>query len=266
MAEIKNSFLRSKMNKDLDDRLIPNGEYRDAQNISVGKSESDDIGALENVLGNTIVYDTAFEDTYVGVDVAAASVTITNTLLGGTLGNLGVVGNYSSSTIITNIVPGMMCYHVNEFGNDVAKQLVTESVWNTIVGGTTIIKAPSFNTVQGDQYRFYGSSAGTIFLNGNYASDTSGTRLNIEVGMEARVISGSFSGQSATVASITYNTVTNSTLVTYTGNNNNFGKRGNVIRFLWPLKTIGYLSDKGSDSIYTFMTDNDGSVTGFSPV
>ena len=52
MAEIKNSFLRSKMNKDLDDRLIPNGEYRDAQNISVGKSEDDDIGALENVLGN----------------------------------------------------------------------------------------------------------------------------------------------------------------------------------------------------------------------
>jgi hypothetical protein len=55
MAEIKNSFLKSKMNKDLDDRLIPNGEYRDAQNISVGKSEADDIGALETVLGNTLV-------------------------------------------------------------------------------------------------------------------------------------------------------------------------------------------------------------------
>ena len=41
------------MNQDLDDRLIPNGEYRDAQNISVGKSEADDIGALETVLGNT---------------------------------------------------------------------------------------------------------------------------------------------------------------------------------------------------------------------
>jgi hypothetical protein len=40
------------MNKDLDDRLIPNGEYRDAQNISVGKSEDDDIGSLENVMGN----------------------------------------------------------------------------------------------------------------------------------------------------------------------------------------------------------------------
>ncbi len=54
MAEIKNSFLQSKMNKDLDDRLIPNGEYRDAQNISVGKSEADDIGALETILGNEL--------------------------------------------------------------------------------------------------------------------------------------------------------------------------------------------------------------------
>ena len=53
MAEVKNSFLASKMNKDLDDRLIPNGEYRDARNISVGRSEDDDIGALENVLGNS---------------------------------------------------------------------------------------------------------------------------------------------------------------------------------------------------------------------
>ena len=43
------------MNKDLDDRLVPNGEYRDAQNISVGKSEDDDIGALETVLGNTLI-------------------------------------------------------------------------------------------------------------------------------------------------------------------------------------------------------------------
>ena len=54
MAEVKNSFLRSKMNKDLDDRLIPNGEYRDANNISVGKSEESDIGALETILGNSI--------------------------------------------------------------------------------------------------------------------------------------------------------------------------------------------------------------------
>jgi hypothetical protein len=55
MAEVKNSFLKSKMNQDLDDRLIPNGEYRYANNISVGKSETDDIGALKNVLGNELL-------------------------------------------------------------------------------------------------------------------------------------------------------------------------------------------------------------------
>lgn len=52
MAEIKNTFLQSKMNKDLDDRLIPNGQYRDALNIEVGKSGQDDIGALQPILGN----------------------------------------------------------------------------------------------------------------------------------------------------------------------------------------------------------------------
>lgn len=58
MAEVKNSFLQSKMNKDLDDRLIPNGEYRDALNISVGKAEDKDVGALEAVLGNSLMVDT----------------------------------------------------------------------------------------------------------------------------------------------------------------------------------------------------------------
>ncbi len=52
MPEIKNTFLRSKMNKTLDSRLIPNGEYRDAQNVSISRSEGADVGALENILGN----------------------------------------------------------------------------------------------------------------------------------------------------------------------------------------------------------------------
>ena len=49
MPEIKNTFLKSKMNKDLDARLLPNGEYRDGQNISISKSEGSDVGALENL-------------------------------------------------------------------------------------------------------------------------------------------------------------------------------------------------------------------------
>ena len=56
MAEVKNSFLASKMNKDLDDRLIPSNEYKDALNIAVSNSEDSDVGALENILQNTNVF------------------------------------------------------------------------------------------------------------------------------------------------------------------------------------------------------------------
>ena len=55
MAEVKNSFLASKMNKDLDSRLVPNNQYRNAFNIAVSESEDSDVGALENVLGNTLI-------------------------------------------------------------------------------------------------------------------------------------------------------------------------------------------------------------------
>ena len=57
MAEVKNSFLKSKMNKDLDARLLPNGEYRDALNVSISKSENANVGALENVEGNNLTVD-----------------------------------------------------------------------------------------------------------------------------------------------------------------------------------------------------------------
>ena len=57
MAEVKNSFIKSKMNKDLDARLLPNGEYREGINIQVSKSEGADVGALENVLGNQELVD-----------------------------------------------------------------------------------------------------------------------------------------------------------------------------------------------------------------
>ena len=57
MAEVKNAFIKSKMNKDLDARLLPNGEYREGINIQVSRSEGADVGALENVLGNKQLVD-----------------------------------------------------------------------------------------------------------------------------------------------------------------------------------------------------------------
>ncbi len=52
MAEIKRTFSGGKMEKDLDERIVPNGQYREALNISVSTSEDSDVGAAQNILGN----------------------------------------------------------------------------------------------------------------------------------------------------------------------------------------------------------------------
>ena len=53
MPEIKNTFTQGKMNKDLDERIVPNGQYRDAVNIQISTSDEAGVGAVQNILGNT---------------------------------------------------------------------------------------------------------------------------------------------------------------------------------------------------------------------
>ena len=59
MPEIKRLFNASRMNRDKDDRLVQPGEYREALNINVSKSEGSDMGAVENILGNKEIVSTS---------------------------------------------------------------------------------------------------------------------------------------------------------------------------------------------------------------
>lgn len=52
--KIKNVFTSGKMNKDADERLMPQGEYRDALNVKVANSEGSDVGSIENALSNAL--------------------------------------------------------------------------------------------------------------------------------------------------------------------------------------------------------------------
>jgi len=52
MAELKRIFLRGSMNKDLDERMVADGQYRDALNINVVDAEGEDAGSARNHLGN----------------------------------------------------------------------------------------------------------------------------------------------------------------------------------------------------------------------
>jgi hypothetical protein len=55
MPEVKNTFVTGIMNKDLDERLIPQGVYIHAENVSVDSADAGNIGAVKNQKGNILI-------------------------------------------------------------------------------------------------------------------------------------------------------------------------------------------------------------------
>ena len=53
MPLFNKTFHLGKMNKDMDERVVPSGEYRDAVNIEVQTSNYSDAGTAQTLMGNT---------------------------------------------------------------------------------------------------------------------------------------------------------------------------------------------------------------------
>ena len=74
MPEIKHTFQGGKMNKDLDERLVRNGEYRHAMTVQVRTTDDDSdggaAGTVQNIKGNIKVGDSYLQgwmnETYTG--------------------------------------------------------------------------------------------------------------------------------------------------------------------------------------------------------
>ena len=69
MANITRNFIKGRMNKSVDERLIPDGEYVDAINVRMGSTEGSEIGVIENTKGNIAL--TALQ--YKGVPLSASA-------------------------------------------------------------------------------------------------------------------------------------------------------------------------------------------------
>lgn len=52
MTKTQRNFVAGRMNKSIDERLLQNGEYVDAQNVRIGSTENSEIGSVENAKGN----------------------------------------------------------------------------------------------------------------------------------------------------------------------------------------------------------------------
>ena len=63
MATTQRNFIQGKMNKSVDERLIPNGQYIDALNVRLGSTEASEIGSVENSKGNTKLTTLTFNGT-----------------------------------------------------------------------------------------------------------------------------------------------------------------------------------------------------------
>lgn len=128
MAESKNNFTNSKMNKDLDDRLVPKGQYRDGQNITVSASEGDDVGTMQNILGNNLL--TNFGISSINTQCIGYFVDETNNTI------YGFLTNYtdSSSDLLSNNAynfSGAECYIVSyNIANDASAVLCSGNFLN----------------------------------------------------------------------------------------------------------------------------------------
>ena len=126
MPEINHVFSQGKMNKDLDERIVPNGQYRDAMNIQVSTSEGADVGAVQNILGNSTVGELSFIPEN-SVCVGAVADEKNNNLYWFVAGTVDFILQYNNPS--GNITPILV---------DVNKD-VLEFNKNTIITGINII-------------------------------------------------------------------------------------------------------------------------------
>ena len=70
MANFSRNFIAGRMNKVVDQRLLPEGEYVDAMNIRMGSTENSEVGVIENTKGNLPLTSLAYID---GTPLSAAA-------------------------------------------------------------------------------------------------------------------------------------------------------------------------------------------------
>ena len=68
MANVTRNFIKGKMNKMVDERIVPNGEYIDALNARMGSSEGSEIGVIENTKGNIVLTNLQYDGTELSTD------------------------------------------------------------------------------------------------------------------------------------------------------------------------------------------------------
>ena len=191
MAEVKNAFIKSKMNKDLDSRLIPSGEYRNAVNAQVSKSEGSDVGALENVLGNALVADftqvlatAVVADVYASIGISVD--TVSETIL---VGYKVITNNYASAITVIS---------VNNYPGDPKTYLTFSEAVDFSVGQTISFALNSssigylVDESKSDIYIFITDNDGSSYMPSGVGSNHSIYKYNTLSSIKTKLVEGAF--------------------------------------------------------------------------
>ena len=199
MPEIKYNFLQGKMNKDLDERLVPNGQYRDALNIKISTSDNDDIGTAQNIKGNTLL------DTTNNNKIAAGSTIVgsisdekNNSIYWLVAGPAVNINTFSSSSTQPTINKDLILEY-NSSTNEITPVFVdVYKVLLTIEQGSTdithnstnkTITFPSASLISSLSVGMFlqvsdGVGQSTVFAN-NQITDITGTTITLENSIDA---------------------------------------------------------------------------------
>ena len=204
MPEIKRNFSAGKMNKDFDERLVPNGEYRSALNVEVTTTASGEIGTVKNVQGNTLV--NAFSSN--GLSASQIQNIFTNTHTVGSIPNepedtyFWFTTEKPVKTQAFNVVGilgagGTAVVTVNSPGNEDFFDIPCFKSRNIIFQGNTGNQdiTPTFvdvwqQTRSVDYDKTTTQNDGWVYFNNN--SNSSGVTAGLEVGM--RIVGLSYVG------------------------------------------------------------------------
>ena len=122
--DINTNFIAGKMNKSVDERLVPPGQYIDALNVRLGSTETTEIGAVENSKGNTKLTNLSYNG-----QVLSADATCIGAFPDGVNENIyWFVHDPSSATSGSGVVDMIVSY--NTTGQSVTYHVVSETVLN----------------------------------------------------------------------------------------------------------------------------------------
>ena len=142
--DINTNFIAGKMNKSVDERLVPPGQYIDALNVRLGSTETTEIGAVENSKGNTKLTSISYNG-----QVLSGDATCIGAFSDGVNENIyWFVHDPSSATSSSGVVDMIISY--NTTGQSVTYHVVSETVLNFdpkfLVTGVSLIEDLLFFT------------------------------------------------------------------------------------------------------------------------